>query len=81
MQIQELESVGAAKFLGVTIGKDLSWNTHINNITRTANKTLRFVKRNVVTKIKISKLRHTTPLSVNRLSMHRPSGALTPKKT
>ena len=42
----------AAKYLGVTISKDLSWNTHINNITRTANKTLCFVKRNVVTKNK-----------------------------
>ena len=38
----ELESVDAAK--------DLNWNTHINNITSTANKTLGFVKRNVVTK-------------------------------
>ena len=38
----ELESVDAAK--------DLNWNTHINNITSTASKTLGFVKRNVVTK-------------------------------
>ena len=52
MHNQELESVDAAKYLGVTISKDLSWNTHINNITSTANKTLGFVKRNVVTKNK-----------------------------
>ena len=52
MHNQELESVAAAKYLGVTISKDLSWNTHINNITSTANKTLGFVKRNVVTKNK-----------------------------
>ena len=52
MHNQELESVDAAKYLGVTISKDLSWNTHINNITSTANKTLGFVKRNVVTRNK-----------------------------
>ena len=47
---QELESVDGAKCLGVTINKNLSWNTHINNTTSNANKTLRFVKRNVITK-------------------------------
>ena len=52
MHYQELESMDAAKFLGVTISKDLSWNAHINNITSTTNKTLGFVKRNVVTKNK-----------------------------
>ena len=39
MHNQELESVDAAKYLVVTISKDLSWNTNINNITSTANKT------------------------------------------
>ena len=52
MHNQELESVYAAKYLGVTISKYLSWNTHINNITSTAYKTLGFVKRNVFTKNK-----------------------------
>ena len=52
MHNQELESVDAAKYLGVTISKDMSWNTHIKHITSTANKTLGFVKRNVVTKNK-----------------------------
>ena len=81
MHNQELESVDAAKYLGVTISKDLSWNTHINNITSNANKTLGFVKRMLSLKIKISKPWHTTPLSVHRLSTHWPSGALIPKKT
>ena len=47
---QELESVDSAKYLGVTISKDLSWNSHIENITVCANRTLGFVKRNIKTK-------------------------------
>ena len=50
MHNQELESVDTAKYLGVNISKDLGWNTHINNITASANRTLGFVKRNVQTK-------------------------------
>ena len=50
MHNQKLESVDTAKYLGVSISKDLSWNTHISNITTCANKTLGFVKRNIVTK-------------------------------
>ena len=52
MHNQELESTDTAKYLGVNISKDLSWNTHINNITASANRTLGFVKRNVQTKNK-----------------------------
>ena len=52
MHNQELESVDTAKYLGVNISRDLSWNTHINNITTSANRTLGFVKRNVQTKNK-----------------------------
>ena len=36
MHNQKLESVDAAKYLGVSISKDLSWNTHISNITTCA---------------------------------------------
>ena len=43
----ELESVSAAKYLGVTISDDLSWGTHIANITKKANQTLGFLKRNL----------------------------------
>ena len=51
MHGQELESVDLAKYLGVTISKDLSWNSHITNtgITASADRFLGFVKRNVKT--------------------------------
>ena len=47
-----LESVDCARYLGVSISKDLSWNTHISQITSKANRTFSksFVKRNVRTK-------------------------------
>lgn len=47
---QVLETVEDAKYLGITISKDLNWNTHVSNITAKANRTLGFVKRNVKTK-------------------------------
>ena len=50
MHNQKSESLEAEKYLGVSISKDLSWNTHISNITTCANRTLGFVKRNVLTK-------------------------------
>ena len=43
----KLESVPSAKYLGVDITKDLSWNTHINRITNKANQTLGFLRRNI----------------------------------
>lgn len=46
---QTLESVDSAKYLGVHISKDLTWNTHVSNITSNAYKTLGFIKRNVNT--------------------------------
>ena len=42
-----LESVPTAKYLGVTITEDLKWSEHINNITKKANQTLGFLKRNI----------------------------------
>ena len=42
-----LDSVSSAKYLGVTITDDLSWSTHIDNITKSANQTLGFLKRNI----------------------------------
>jgi len=45
----ELKATEAAKYLGVTISKDLSWTNHINNITSKASNSLRFIKRNIKT--------------------------------
>ena len=42
-----LEATTAAKYLGVDISRDLSWDTHINRITKSANQTLGFLKRNI----------------------------------
>ena len=42
-----LKSVTSAKYLGVTLTSDLSWNTHITNICQKANKTLAFLRRNL----------------------------------
>ena len=46
---QVLEATDTAKYLGVSIAKDRSWNDHISSITAKANRTLGFVKRNVMT--------------------------------
>ena len=78
MHNQKMESVDSAKYLGVRIRKDLSWNTHISNITTCANRALGCVKRNAITKE--SKLWHITLLSVHSSSMPQQSGALTQKK-
>ena len=41
----ELESATAAKYL--TILDYFSWGTHVNNISKKANQTLGFLKRNI----------------------------------
>ena len=46
---QVLEAVDHAKYLGREISHDLNWNTHIQNLTTKANRTLGFV-RNIPTK-------------------------------
>ena len=73
MHNRELESVDTAKYLGVNVSKDLGWNTNINKIAASANRTLGFVKRNGQTKNKDIR----TLLSALRLNMGQRSGALT----
>ena len=43
----EKDSVSYAKYLGVTISDDLSWSTHTDNITKSANQTIGFLKINI----------------------------------
>jgi len=42
-----LESVSSAKYLGVDISSDLSWDMHINRISKKANNTLGFLRKNI----------------------------------
>ena len=42
-----LQETDSHSYLGVEIQKDLKWNTHINKITASASKTLGFVRRNL----------------------------------
>jgi hypothetical protein len=39
--------VDNAKYLGLAISKNLSWNNRVNNITKKANSTLAFLRRNL----------------------------------
>ena len=54
---QVLESVTCAKYLGVDISCSLTWNSHIDRITGSANRTLGFLRRNI--KTRMSKVRET----------------------
>ena len=42
-----LEEVNSAKYLGITIDKNLNWNDHCLAITKKANSTLAFIQRNL----------------------------------
>ena len=55
---QVLEVVTSARYLGVDISSVLSWNTHIDRITASANRTLGYIRRNI--KTKNQKVRETT---------------------
>jgi hypothetical protein len=42
-----LEVTKDSKYLGVTFSSDLSWTSHINNISAKANRTIGFLRRNM----------------------------------
>ena len=42
-----LESVKTAKYLGITLSSDLKWNSHIQQTTAKANRSLSFIRRNL----------------------------------
>ena len=69
-------SVDSAKYLGVTISKDLSWNSHIENITVSTNRTLGFVKRNI--KTKNQEIRTTAYNTLVRPQVEYPSAVWSP---
>ena len=52
-----LDTVTSAKYLGVTISDNLTWHNHIQNITKKANQTLGFLRRNI--KVNSEKLKST----------------------
>ena len=47
---QVLESVAGSKYLGVEISNNLSFNSHIQNVTSSASLSLGFLKRNIRSK-------------------------------
>ena len=53
-----LEETNSHPYLGVNITNNLSWSTHISNINSSANRSLGFIKRNLVTHVQnpLSKL-------------------------
>ena len=42
-----LQETDSHSYLGICITKDLNWNTHIHQITASANRTLAFIRRNL----------------------------------
>ena len=61
-----LKEVSSAKYLGVTISDDMSWNRHIDSTTAKANSKLGFLKRNL--KIKDTKLKEKAYKAIVRPS-------------
>ena len=77
---ETLESVDSVSYLGVSISKDLTWNTHINEIVTKANQILGFVKRNVKNKnLSVKELAYKTFVRP-KVEYASTGGALIPRK-
>lgn len=61
---QVLEEVASAKYLGITISDDMTWNKHTDNMISKANKKLGFLKRNL--KVKDTNLKETAYKAIVR---------------
>ena len=47
---QVLEVVDSARYLGVDISNNITWNTHVNRVTANAGRSLGFIRRNIKTR-------------------------------
>ena len=74
-----LEAVESAKYLGVTIGEDLQWKTHIDNITAKASRTVGFLRRNLYNCTK--EVREATYCSIVRPTLDYASSVWDPYRT
>ena len=43
----DLENVESIRYFGVTITRDLRWNTHVSNVCTKANRNIGFLRRNL----------------------------------
>ena len=64
--IRKTKIVSTAKYLGITISSNITWNAHINNITLKAQKLLGFLRRNLQIKNEHTKsMTHKSLVSSN----------------
>ena len=59
--LESVSTAHAAKYLGITLSHNMSWDTHIDNITAKANKILGILKRNLKINQEETKNWHTNP--------------------
>ena len=62
----KLQHVDSAKYLGVTMTSDFSWNKHADNVVNKAKGTLGFLRRNLQISISFPSLKTTAYTSLVR---------------